>query len=56
MGQEGSKRFLSFSPVITEVFKKEGDASRGRKEFVGDDRAGTENVGRLGSGFLMEKL
>lgn len=56
MEQEGSKRFLSFSHIITELFKAEGDTCGGREEFVGGNRTGIEDMGRLGSGYLMGKL
>lgn len=56
--KDGSKLFLSFSHIVHEVFKAEGDISfkRRKRRVAGTDKAGTEDMGRLWSRFQTGKL
>lgn len=55
--QKGRKEAtVSFSHVDTEVFKAERDTGAEREEFIGGSRTGTEDVDRLGNGYLVGKL
>lgn len=56
MGRQESNISFPFPTLSLQVFKPEGDKSRGRGESVRGDRTGTEDVHRLGSECLMGKL